>query len=101
MKWLILSVAGLFGIATVSSADDKKPEGPITLKLVAKTDKYKFDGKPGWELQNMLTIARLMIAGALARDESRGTHFRSDFPARDDIRWGLRRVASEPFIALA
>jgi L-aspartate oxidase len=60
----------------------------------------EFDGKPGWELQNMLTIARLMIAGALARDESRGTHFRSDFPTRDDARWGLRHVTSEPFVAL-
>ncbi len=38
---------------------------------VAMHCRAKFDGKPGWELQNMLTIARLMIAGAAARDESR------------------------------
>ena len=37
-----------------------------------------------WELQNMLTIARLMIRAALAREESRGCHVRTDFPARDD-----------------
>jgi L-aspartate oxidase len=61
----------------------------------------EFDGRAGWELQNMLTVARLMVAAALERDESRGTHFRSDFPARDDGRWGLRHVASEPFVALA
>jgi L-aspartate oxidase len=61
----------------------------------------EFDGKPGWELQNLLTVARLMVATALARDESRGTHYRSDFPARDDERWGLRHVTSEPFVALA
>jgi L-aspartate oxidase len=61
----------------------------------------EFDGKPGWELQNLLTVARLMVATALARDESRGTHYRSDFPARDDGRWGLRHVTSEPFVALA
>jgi L-aspartate oxidase len=61
----------------------------------------EFDGKTGWELQNLLTIARLMIAGALARDESRGTHYRSDFPARDDARWGLRHVSSEPFVAIS
>src|SRR5262249_21338074 len=30
--------------ATSTSADEKKPEGPVTLKIVAKTDKYKFDG---------------------------------------------------------
>ncbi len=61
----------------------------------------EFDGKAGWELQNLLTIARLMIASALTRDESRGTHFRSDFAARDDQRWGLRHVACEPFVALS
>ena len=54
----------------------------------------EFPDRAGWELQNLLTIARLMIEGALARDESRGTHFRSDFPNRDDVRWGLRHVTS-------
>lgn len=33
-----------------------------------------------WELLNMLTVARLMTIGALAREESRGCHWRSDFP---------------------
>jgi L-aspartate oxidase len=56
----------------------------------------EFTTKAGWELQNLLTVARMMIDAALARDESRGTHFRSDFPARDDTRWGLRHVASPP-----
>jgi L-aspartate oxidase len=37
----------------------------------------------GWELQNMLLVSRLIIAGALSRRESRGTHFRSDFPQPD------------------
>ena len=54
----------------------------------------EFPGKPGWELQNLLTVARLMIDAALARDESRGTHFRSDYPAKDDAKWGLRHAAS-------
>jgi len=33
-----------------------------------------------WELLNMLTLSRLMAASAIAREESRGTHYRSDFP---------------------
>jgi L-aspartate oxidase len=47
----------------------------------------EFDTRAGWELQNLLTIARLMIWSALQRTESRGTHYRSDFPERDDRNW--------------
>jgi L-aspartate oxidase len=38
-----------------------------------------------WELQNMLLVARLATFSALTREESRGVHFRRDFPvARDE-----------------
>ncbi|MGL4555378.1 MAG: FAD-binding protein, partial [Gemmataceae bacterium] len=47
----------------------------------------EFAGRAGWELQNLLTVARLMIWAARERAESRGVHYRSDFPARDDGRW--------------
>jgi L-aspartate oxidase len=47
----------------------------------------EFSTREGWELQNLLTIARLMISSALKREESRGVHFRSDFPERDDEHW--------------
>jgi L-aspartate oxidase len=33
-----------------------------------------------WETKNLLTVAQLIVAGALQRRESRGGHFRSDFP---------------------
>lgn len=36
------------------------------------------------ELGSMLTVAHGIVAGALARAESRGGHFRQDFPKRDD-----------------
>ncbi len=38
----------------------------------------------GWELQNMLCVARLMIDAALARRETRGCHVRVDFPNPDE-----------------
>lgn len=41
----------------------------------------------GWELQNMLTIASLMVDAALERTESRGVHLRTDFPRPDDEHW--------------
>jgi L-aspartate oxidase len=42
-----------------------------------------FHDPEGWTLQNMLTVARLMIAAASSREESRGVHTRTDFPATD------------------
>jgi len=43
------------------------------------------------ELANMLTVSALVAEAAMARTESRGTHFRSDFPQRDDARF-CRRI---------
>jgi L-aspartate oxidase len=43
----------------------------------------EFDGPPGWTMQNMLLVARLMIAAATQRTESRGVHFRRDYPHDD------------------
>ncbi|QGJ69845.1 L-aspartate oxidase [Planctomycetales bacterium 10988] len=41
----------------------------------------------GWQLQNLLCVARLIIAAALAREETRGVHLRGDFPETDDTNW--------------
>jgi L-aspartate oxidase len=41
---------------------------------------HAFDDPGGWAVQNMLTVARLMIAAAAERAESRGVHSRADFP---------------------
>ena len=43
-----------------------------------------FDAPEGWQCQNMLTVAMLMAQAAWMRRESRGTHFRTDFPKTDD-----------------
>ncbi|MBM4022947.1 MAG: L-aspartate oxidase [Planctomycetes bacterium] len=40
----------------------------------------QFSDPQGWQLQNMLQVARLMIAAALEREETRGVHFRADRP---------------------
>jgi succinate dehydrogenase / fumarate reductase flavoprotein subunit len=39
------------------------------------------------ELENLLSFSEVIVAGALARKESRGAHFRTDFPKRDDGQW--------------
>jgi succinate dehydrogenase / fumarate reductase flavoprotein subunit len=39
------------------------------------------------ELGNMLILARVITVGALCRNESRGAHYKPDFPERDDSTW--------------
>ncbi|MFE3583430.1 L-aspartate oxidase [Streptomyces vinaceus] len=51
------------------------------------------DGKtavPGvetWEATNLLCVARVLVAAALRREETRGCHWREDHPDRDDAAW--------------
>jgi succinate dehydrogenase / fumarate reductase flavoprotein subunit len=46
------------------------------------------------QLWNMLHLARVVTLGALARDESRGAHYKPDFPKRDDANWLKSTIAS-------
>jgi len=50
----------------------------------------QFVDPDGWELQNMLTVASVMVEAAHRREESRGVHARADFPGRDDRHWQRR-----------
>jgi L-aspartate oxidase len=47
----------------------------------------QFADPTGWELQNMLLAAHLMTDAARQREETRGTHVRTDFPQTDDAHW--------------
>ncbi len=57
----------------------------------------QFETPVGWELQNMLTVAGLIVLAARERAESRGVHFRRDFPETEAEHWArhitLRRPA--------
>lgn len=46
------------------------------------------------ELQCLVELAETIVAGALAREESRGAHYRSDFPVRNDAAW-LRHTVTQ------
>lgn len=44
-------------------------------------------GTESWEATNLLLVARVLVAAALRREETRGCHWREDRPDRDDPAW--------------
>jgi succinate dehydrogenase / fumarate reductase flavoprotein subunit len=50
-------------------------------------DAFNLDLIEALELENLLSFSEVIVEGALARQESRGAHFRSDFPKRNDGEW--------------
>jgi L-aspartate oxidase len=62
-------------------------------KALQKISEWKFIFKSelkttdDFELANLIILADLITNSALQREESRGAHYREDFPDRDDINW--------------
>ncbi len=54
--------------------------------------KRLFSNPEGWELQNMLTIAKIIQQAALIRKESRGGHYRKDYPCENDMKWSKKHI---------
>jgi L-aspartate oxidase len=50
----------------------------------------------GWELQNMLTVCFLISSAAYTRAESRGAHYRLDYPKSDDAHWRMHLLWRRP-----
>ncbi len=44
-------------------------------------------GVPGWETTNLVTVSTALLLAALRREETRGSHWREDFPEPDDLHW--------------
>ncbi len=64
-----------------------------TVRLEDTGKVFNLDLLSIFELGGMLDIAHTMVAGALAREESRGAHTRRDFPERDDEKWMKHTIA--------
>jgi succinate dehydrogenase / fumarate reductase flavoprotein subunit len=57
------------------------------IKIEDRSLRFNYELLEAIELGHMLDFAELIVAGALAREESRGAHSRTDFPKRDDEKW--------------
>jgi succinate dehydrogenase/fumarate reductase flavoprotein subunit len=62
-------------------------EEKLTSVAVPGPPRANFAWQEALDLENQMTVARLVIESALVREESRGAHYRSDFPERDDNAW--------------
>ena len=56
--------------------------------------RFNTDLYEAWELGSLLDLAEATAASALAREESRGAHYREDFPKRDDNNWLKHTLAT-------
>ncbi|MCL3862613.1 succinate dehydrogenase flavoprotein subunit [Actinotalea sp. K2] len=69
----------------------KKRYGSVSVQ--DKGRRYNTDLLEALELGFLLELAEVVVVGALAREESRGGHFREDFPTRDDERFMMHTMA--------
>jgi len=63
------------------------------LKIKDKSPIFNTELTTALELGNLLDLAEIVVEGALVRQESRGSHYREDFPQRNDEDWLVHTVA--------
>ena len=56
-------------------------------ELKALNRNWHSERREALEFQNMCDVASAMTEAAIMRTESRGTHYREDFPEQDDVEW--------------
>lgn len=88
IKRLALTIKSIMWkeVGIVRSSDELQ-DARQKIKNVLKKLAFKPTTKEEIELKNLATVAELIIKAALDREESRGAHFRSDFPETDDKNW--------------
>ncbi len=72
-------------VGVLRSADGLAEATELLAKLAA-TEAYVVDLE-SWETTNLLTISAALTDAAALREETRGSHWREDFPERDDARF--------------
>ena len=59
----------------------------LNVGLANKSKIFNYELEEALELGNMLKTAEAIVFSALQRNESRGAHYRSDYPERNDEKW--------------
>jgi L-aspartate oxidase len=91
VRGLMWRSAGLFR----TRRELEKLAGTLDAAYAAGEQQMMRGGAPDqstWKRFNLITVARLISRAALRRQESRGGHYREDFPRRDDERWRFHIV---------
>ncbi len=65
----------------------------LNVEVKDKTSKYNTNLIQYLELEFSAELAEVIAMGALARTESRGSHYRRDYPKRDDVNWMKHTIA--------
>lgn len=89
-QWMTDNVTVVRYNDRLKKTDDKIQELMERYKRIGMADKSKWQNQMApytRQLWNMLELARVITIGALLRDESRGAHYKPDFPTRDDERF--------------
>ncbi len=84
--------------AKLENAQEEVAKLKERYKKVAIQDKgktFNTDLIEALEVGNLLSLAGVIVEGALAREECRGAHWRIDFPGRDDEKWMKHTVATK------
>jgi L-aspartate oxidase len=74
-------------VGIIRSEDSLNEAMKLISELKSGIDSVKIVHTQHMELKNMLTLAGLVVKAAIMRQESRGAHFRTDYPATDDQNW--------------
>jgi succinate dehydrogenase subunit A (EC 1.3.5.1) len=65
----------------------------LNIRSINKANVFNYDKTWTLEIAANLDISEVITIGALAREESRGAHARTDFPKRDDEKWLKHTIA--------
>lgn len=91
MRELMMEKVGIFrdktGLVEAINKIEELKERYKRIRPCFGGKRFNWDIIRAWELEGQLHLAEIIAKGALLREESRGSHFRTDFPQRDDANW--------------